>query len=235
MKEKILLYMIILSSTKKMDGIKSWSLNAGETCPGSRDPITKKINPVCEGCYAKSNRYSFKKVIETRSENKKGWKHDNWVDEFVKKIKNEKYFRWFDSGDAYCISLIKKIKEIIEKTPNTKHWLPTKSFNLPILKKYLDEIKELPNVCVRYSSPSIDGYWDKNIHGSTCIPLEKIDLLKNDPDVFICTAGKHTGIYKCNGCKACWDKNIKCIAYIAHGRRIKKLLNNINLPNSQIR
>jgi hypothetical protein len=41
--------MIHLSKAGKMP-CRSWSLQAGSTCPGSIDPKTKKPVDVCAGC-----------------------------------------------------------------------------------------------------------------------------------------------------------------------------------------
>jgi hypothetical protein len=43
--------MIKLSKTSKLDGILSWSLQALDTCPGSKDS-TGNLVPACQGCYA---------------------------------------------------------------------------------------------------------------------------------------------------------------------------------------
>jgi hypothetical protein len=45
-----------LSRTAKLDKIRSWSLEAGDTCFGS---IGAKA---CEGCYAKSGHYTWSNV-----------------------------------------------------------------------------------------------------------------------------------------------------------------------------
>ena len=145
--------MINLSKASKMPA-KSWSLQAGSTCPGSIDPFTKQPLPVCAGCYAKSGTYNFRDTKRVREENREDWKRAEWVDEMVSLLKNQKYFRWFDSGDVYHPALAFKIYLVMEKTPQVKHWLPTKSYNIPKIRAVLERMKTLNNVSVRYSSPS---------------------------------------------------------------------------------
>ena len=74
---------------------------------------------------------------------------------------------------------------------------------------------ELPNVAVRFSSDSIDGSHQKE-HGSTIIPHAI------GGSYTVCRAYDRGG--KCGDCRACWNKNIKRIAYVMHGRKAMKTL-----------
>ena len=56
-----------LSKTSKLDGIKSWSLQAIETCAGSIDPATGGLVPACQGCYAVGGNYVFPNVKAPRA------------------------------------------------------------------------------------------------------------------------------------------------------------------------
>ncbi len=113
-----------LSKTSKMPA-KSWSLPAWETCPGARS--SGKPAEACEGCYALTGAYQFPSTIKAREHNLEDWKKDDWCDAMVKAIGKDKYFRWFDSGDIYCMELAEKIIEVVRRTPDCKHWLPTRS------------------------------------------------------------------------------------------------------------
>ena len=200
--------MINLSKASKMPA-KSWSLQAGSTCPGSIDPFTKQPLPVCAGCYAKGGTYGFKNSKRVREENREDWKRAEWVDDMVALLKKQKYFRWFDSGDVYHPALAFKIFLVMQKTPQVQHWLPTKSYNIPKIRAVLDRMKTLDNVSVRYSSPSIIGEFNEE-HGSTVVSYA------DDPTAaFMCGAYERDG--KCGDCRACWDKSVKVVAYPAHG------------------
>jgi hypothetical protein len=206
--------MVALSSVGKMPG-KSWSLQAGETCPGSIDPISKQVLPVCDGCYAKAGNYVYSNVKAPREHNREDWKRAGWVADMVALLDNERYFRWFDSGDVYHPALAFKIYLVMQQTPWCNHWLPTKSYNIPRIRAILERMKELPNVSVRYSSPNVDGTLD-DIHGSTVIPSATYPTTATK----ICDSYERGG--KCGPCRACWSKEVKSVAYVAHGVKIKK-------------
>lgn len=205
---------ISMSKSSKMP-CRSWSLPALTTCPGAR---TKNGNlvPACAGCYATTGNYRYPNVIEPRKNNRLDWKRSDWVQDMISELDNDRYFRWFDSGDIYHVDLAKKIYSVMVSTPWVKHWLPTRSHKIPKIKVWLDLMQELPNVMVRYSSDSVNGEYGPE-HGSTIIP--SIDTVT---DATICRAYEQDK--KCMSCRACWDKNIKVIAYPAHG---KKMLSNI--------
>ena len=81
---------------------RSWSLEALTTCPASKDSNGDLV-PACRGCYATSGNYRFPNVKAPRLHNQDDWKHDDWVDAMVAELDNDRYFRWFDSGDMYHI------------------------------------------------------------------------------------------------------------------------------------
>lgn len=209
--------MIKLSQTSKLDGIKSWSLQARETCPGSFGSDGQLV-PACSGCYAAVGFYSYPKAKTVRQYNKEDWTRDDWVDDMVKALSNDRFFRWLDSGDLYALDLANKVYQVMLRTPGTKHWLPTRMHKFPKFKTVLAKMMALDNVTVRPSSDAIDGTFTPGVHGSTII---------QSPDdapagVTPCRAYDNGG--KCNGCRACWDKNVSVIGYSGHGMRMKKLI-----------
>ena len=207
--------MIVLSKASKMPA-KSWSLQAGSTCPGSIDPVTKQPLPVCAGCYAKDGMYNMPNVKTVREANREDWKRAEWVDEMVALLKKQKFFRWFDSGDVYHPALAFKIYLVMEKTPQVQHWLPTKSYNIPKIRAILERMKMLPNVVVRYSSPSITGEFNSD-HGSTVIAYA-------DDETAATVCGAYSRDGKCGDCRACWNKDVAVIAYPTHGRKMAKVI-----------
>jgi len=207
-----------LSNPSKMP-CKSWSLQAGETCPGSIDPTTKKPVEVCAGCYAKDGFYNMPGAIKVRDDNREDWKRDEWEDEMVAELETQRYFRWFDSGDCYHPRLAQKIYNVMLRTPWCKHWMPSKSYKIERIRVIFDLMKNLSNVSLRYSSDSINGQYDEE-HGSTVIPYADTPT-----NAKVCDAYERKG--KCGSCRACWDKTVDVIAYPAHGKRmmakVKKL------------
>lgn len=210
--------MIKLSVTSKLDGIRSWSLNALDTCPGSIESPGVLVD-ACKGCYATTGNYRFPNVKAPRESNKLDWTRINWVKDMVQALGNDRYFRWFDSGDMYSLGLAEKILEIMIQTPWVKHWLPTRMHKFPKFKLVLDQMQKLKNVSVRFSSDSITGEYIKKLHGSVIIPNSE-EVKKG---MFLCRAYESSGT--CNGCRACFDKSISVIAYPAHGKKMMKVIN----------
>jgi hypothetical protein len=209
--------MLHLSKAGKMP-CRSWSLQAGSTCPGSIDPKTKQPVEVCSGCYAKLGNYNYSHVKTPRENNRLDWIKPDWVDRMIAELDNDRYFRWFDSGDVYHPKLAEKIYLVMKNTPWVKHWLPTKSYKVAKIKPWLAKMKRLPNVTVRYSADSINGKYNR-VHGSTVIP--SIDYAIK---AFVCQSYKNDG--QCGPCRACWDKSIPVVAYVAHGVVLKSKLKN---------
>jgi len=210
---------------------RSWSLPALDTCPASKEwnEDAKKMVLVdaCGGCYATTGNYiRFPNVKNPRIHNKKDWKRANWVADMVESINlNDKYFRWFDSGDMYELRLAKKILEVMKLTPATEHWLPTRQHKYPKFHPTIDAMNALPNVIVRLSSDSIMGGIIAGNYTSTIIP----DPTYTTPEMTLCKAYENKA--KCGACRKCWDKYIKVIAYPSHGEKMDRLYKKKNLEN----
>lgn len=228
--------MIKLSKASKMP-CKSWSLQALDTCPGSKQKDGTLVD-ACKGCYATTGNYNFPNVKEPRLHNKEDWKRSDWVDEMVSLLSKEKYFRWFDSGDMYHHTLGHKILRVMIQTPHVQHWLPTRMHKFPKFQKILDAMETLDNVVVRKSSDSVTGGTIKGIHTSTIVPILIEDgkkrtisksLLKQytTPEMAVCPAYSNDG--KCGTCRSCWDKSVSVVAYPAHGKKMQKVINIITI------
>ena len=203
-----------ISKTSKMP-CKSWSLEALTTCPASFN-VEGDLVDACKGCYATTGFYLMKDSVNLREHNRNDWKREEWVAEMVYELRNQTYFRWFDSGDVAWLKLAKKIYQVCEQTPNVRHWLPTRMYKFPKFKAILDKLNKLPNVRVRFSSDSIEGDFT-NAHASTIIPYANTPV-----EAFICEAYSRGG--KCGDCRACWHKDIPMIAYVAHGMKMNKII-----------
>lgn len=206
-----------LSVTSKLDGIRSWSLNALDTCPGSIAAPGELVD-ACKGCYATQGNYRFSNVKAPRDHNKRDWQRIEWCDDMVAELARDSHFRWFDSGDMYTLALAEKILEVMQRTPWVKHWLPTRMHKFPKFREVLTRMQSLPNVAVRFSSDSVTGQYTKGLHGSVIIP----DASHAKRGMTLCRAYEHEG--KCNGCRACYDKKVKVIAYPAHGKTMAKVI-----------
>lgn len=205
-----------ISRTSKLDGVRSWSLEARKTCPGATDSDGKLV-PACAGCYATTGNYRFANVKAPREENRQDWKRADWVGDMVAALRNDRYFRWFDSGDVYALPLALKILAVMEQTPHCQHWLPTRMHKFPKFAPVLAAMEALPNVVVRRSSDSVTGEFTTGLHGSTILPD-----MEAPQGVTLCHAATNDG--KCGPCRACYDKSNAVIGYVAHGRTMAKVV-----------
>ncbi len=206
-----------ISRVTKLDGIWSWSLPALATCPGARYKDGTVVD-VCQYCYALQGHYHMPNVKAAREHNQQDWKRDDWVADMIAKLDTQRYFRWFDSGDIYHPRLALKILEVVRGTPWCHHWIPTRSHKIERINKILKWIAAEPNAVVRHSGDEIDSAEVLGPHASVVV---------TSPDdapegVHVCPAYQHKPA-KCNGCRACWDKNAATVAYPLHGRRVIKL------------
>ena len=208
--------MLKLSKTSKLDNIMSWSLAALDTCPGSVKADGTLVD-ACSGCYATTGFYNFGGTKALRVDNKQDWKRDGFIGDFIAALKKQKYFRWFDSGDLYSVQLAEKIYQIMVNTPQVQHWLPTRMAKFAKYKDILDKMAALPNVKVRFSSDSITGEYTPGVHGSVIIPSAD----QADAHVTVCRAYENDG--KCNGCRACYSKDVDVVAYPQHGKKMAKV------------
>lgn len=208
-----------LSKASKMP-CRSWSLQALDTCPASIGTDGELVD-ACKGCYATDGNYRFSSVKAPRLHNREDWKQADWVDAMVAELDNDRYFRWFDSGDMYSLKLAEKIYAVMLATPWTRHWLPTRMHKFAKFADILAKMEALPNVVVRLSSDSINGDIIDGATTSTIIPT----ISHRKPKMTICEAYEREG--KCATCRACWDKNVEVVAYVAHGRKMAKQIKDL--------
>lgn len=208
--------MIKLSKTSKLDGILSWSLQAIDTCPGSIDTVNGGLVPACQGCYATTGNYNYPNVKAPRISNKEDWQRSEWVNEMIVALDSSRYFRWLDSGDIYSVDLAEKVFQVMKATPWCNHWLPTRMYKFPKFAKVLNKMQALPNVVVRFSSDSVTG---EIVPGQTTSTIFSGDV---PTGAIECKAYQHAG--KCNGCRACYSKDVQVIAYKAHGVKMAKVI-----------
>lgn len=205
-----------ISITSKLDGIRSWSLQAIDTCPGSIASPGELVD-ACKGCYATTGNYRYPNVKAPREFNKTDWQRLEWADDMVAELEKDRFFRWFDSGDVYSLALAEKMLEVMQRTPWCKHWLPTRMYKFPKFRNVLTRMQALPNVSVRFSSDSVMGEYIPGTHGSVIVPDASFKTKAQ-----LCKAYEHGG--KCNKCRACWDKSVPVIAYPAHGQKMGKVI-----------
>jgi hypothetical protein len=189
-----------LSKPSKMPGW-SYGLPAKECKTGGKLQNVK--GSTCYDCYALKGCYVFKVVQNAQYYRLKAIKNRKWVQAMAMQINNKKSkeFRWHDSGDIQDLKHLAKIFKVCKLTPEIKHWLPTRE---AWVKKFIPAAPA--NLNIRFSMPMIDqeaaGGWDNT---STVV---------TDKTKANCPAPQQGN--ECKDCRACWDKSIKNIAYLAH-------------------
>ena len=187
-----------LSAPSKMPG-PAYNLPATECITGAK--LVQIPGSVCAGCYALKGRYRFSNVRLALARRLESLKHPRWIEAMVTLIHGEPWFRWHDSGDLQSAWHLKRIFEVCNRTPDTKHWLPTREARFLSL---MDPDIVPPNLIIRMSSHMIDQgpvkFWPwtstVSTRDSTC-PAR----LQNN---------------KCKDCRACWDRSVSNVTYPKH-------------------
>ena len=187
-----------LSAPNKMPG-PSINLPAWNCITGLKLQAVK--NSVCAGCYAMKGRYRFPNVREAIDRRLAALTDPRWVDAMVTLVKGQPWFRWHDSGDIQSPDHLKNIFEVCNRTPETRHWMPTREVKF---LKLMDPDVVPKNLIIRISSHLIDQGpvkhwpWTSTVvtSGKTCPAAEQGN--------------------KCKECRACWDRSVKNVAYGKH-------------------
>ena len=187
-----------LSKPSKMPGF-SIGIPAKECKTGAK--LRKIKGSVCYGCYALKGCYVFPDVQAAQYKRLKSIKKKRWIEAMAHQInsKKVKFFRWHDSGDVQNLEHLNKIYEVCKLSPTVKHWMPTREAWIS------DHVTRAPdNLIIRFSMPMVNqapaGSWPNT---STVVTSGAT-----------CPAPSQGG--KCKECRACWNHNIKNVAYGKH-------------------
>lgn len=228
-----------LSQTSKMP-CKSFPLPPGATCPAGSKAVKTDPYSVCQVCYAKTGRQAMPRIAAgkknrldlLRKAMRSKTARDRWVGEMVGSIERQgPYFRWHDSGDIFKPEYLDLIVEIINQTPGTQHWIPTKQE--AFVKDWVSKhgVDALPvNMCVRISAMRINDEKDQPA------PFTASSVFIAEPPAgsFGCPAtwdprhimkhGRRTKTKAgpsieptCGSCRACWDRGVPQVCYRYHG------------------
>tara|TARA_R100001594_G_scaffold92853_1_gene127176 strand:- start:1285 stop:2010 length:726 start_codon:yes stop_codon:yes gene_type:complete len=229
-----------ISKTSKMPS-ESWSTRAWDTCPAKINLKTREVDDACKTCYARFGHYRMPTVEKAREHNERAWKDDIFVPYMVNYLEPHRLFRWFDSGDMYHIRLAEKIYEVCKQTEWCRHWIPTRMYKIDKFKDVIDRLNNLPNVVVRFSSPSIVGEVIEGRYTSTIIPSK--DYKTKAKVCYAYLTDKKGRVWRaedkerltkeqireqdfghCGTCRSCWSKEEQTIAYVGHGQVMKSVL-----------
>ena len=199
-----------LSNPSKMPAF-GWGISAKHCKTGAK--LAKVKGTICHSCYALKGRYVFKNVFNAHEVRRKAIELNEWVDYMAELLtqkyknidKSKRYHRWFDAGDIQSFGHLMKIFEVCELTPNIKHWLATREYQ--IIKDI--DVKDVPkNLFLRVSAIKIDSQppsfwkWTSGVH------KDKKAIGRE------CPAYKQDG--ECKDCRACWSRSIKQVSYKEH-------------------
>jgi len=200
-----------LTNASKMPS-KSFSLPARKTCPIG-DVLADCAGTVCHGCYAMKGRYAMQNTINAQARRLAildrvlvdDDARADWISAMTFLVKRQGgYFRWHDSGDIFSQDYLDLILDIVELTPNVKHWIPTKEIGL--ISKNRERIESLPNLIVRVSDFLVgtSGRKCRSFHSSSVNAKSGVQ----------CRAYERDG--NCGGCRKCWNREIQNIDYKKH-------------------
>jgi hypothetical protein len=190
-----------LTRTSKMPGY-TYSLPAWECKTGSK--LRKIPGTPCFGCYAMKGNYTrYPNIKKAQYRRLKSLEDQRWVQAMTVLVTGFEVFRWHDAGDIQSVDHLRKIFEVCNNTPGTRHWLPTQE------RAFLMAIDpgEVPaNLVIRLSSSKINGgepnAWT---HSSSVV---------TDDAQRTCPAPDQGG--KCGSCRACWSPAVKHVKYGKH-------------------
>jgi hypothetical protein len=203
-----------LSSPSKMP-CHSYNLPAIECKTGSK--LVKVKGSTCYKCYALKGRYRFNNVKDAMYLRFNTIDKQMWTEAMVLEIaimEDSGYIRWHDSGDVQDVEHLDRIVNIAKWLPNIKFWLPTREY------KIVDDYsKSVPsNLAIRFSAHMIDSIKEVSNKELNSITVKDESTFKNMnlTNANICHATRKDSTHKCESCRACWDTNVKTVAYLLH-------------------
>ncbi len=210
-----------LTQTSKMP-CKSISLPTEACQTGFR--MAKIPGSICSSCYADKGFYAmyantikpaqFARWDAVMQAIESAEQAALWVDSMVTLIGSDPYFRWHDSGDLQGIHHLNLIVLVARRTPNCRHWLPTREYGM--VKEYINVFGKgaIPeNLTIRLSAmypdepvripaslAGVPGITASNVHDKT------------NPVGETCKAPDQGG--ECRDCRACWTDTV--VSYKLH-------------------
>ena len=219
--EEALAITMPLSVTSKMP-CKSYSLPSAMCHTGA---VLKNVKgATCSACYTyKYQRYQH--VIPLQLKRMKAVCNKRWVEAMVIVLKHEgnSYFRWHDSGDIQGQWHLNQILDVVRRTPDVQHWLPTLETRQLIrwVNKH-GKFNQFPNLVIRLSTPMVDGRPDEALAKrlgitNSSVTKDKTQWDKSIPELEhsdYCLAKKQDG--HCMECRKCWNPEQQLITYLKH-------------------
>jgi hypothetical protein len=185
---------------------------AGKACPWS---TTEGEDSICGSCYAQKGNYRYI-AVENAAQVRYTWTLEalrspegmsRWVETMVSAIEatGTRYFRWHDSGDIFSPVYAHMMLQVIQRTPDVAHWIPTRAYRAPWVA-ILRMIAAEPNATLRPSAlhfnelpPVINGLHAgsgaSNAHSNCPAPSQE---------------------NACQDCRKCWNDKQTVVMYHKH-------------------
>jgi len=204
-----------LSNPSKMPGY-AFGFSATKCITGSK--LRAVAGSVCSDCYACKECYVFtsvKHAHQVRFENLTRAIVDveyreTWVDAMVRLIARRPWFRWHDSGDLQSVDHLVLIAEVCKRTPDVRHWLPTREYRM--VAEYLATFVKPENLVIRVSAHMVGDHRPAAAfaqkHGVVASGVSESEAGKTCP-------ARDQG-NECGECRACWDPNVPLVIYPLH-------------------
>ena len=190
-----------LSKPNKMPG-PSINLPAVACITGAK--LVKVKGSTCSGCYALKGRYRFQNVKDAMQRRLDRLHDPRWVEAMVTLIDQQPWFRWHDSGDLQSVQHLKNIFEVCNRTPKTRHRLPTRAARF---LKLMDPAVVPENLKIVLS----DHMNDQRV-APTWWPYTS--GVSTSHEAVTCPASKQGN--KCVLCRKCWERDTKRVIYGKH-------------------
>jgi len=175
--------------------------------------LRKIAGSVCSKCYARKGRYVFPNVRAAMERRFAALDHPEWVPIMARAIngletgpKGSGFFRWHDSGDLQDLQHLERIADVCRKTPDVRHWLPTKEYGL-IRGALRNGFQVPPNLVIRVSAPMVDS-------APPVLAGLPTSTVSTDKAAATCLAYTRKGV--CGPCRACWSPVVENVIYPAH-------------------
>ena len=176
--------------------------------------MAKHSGTVCNLCYARKGFYSEDHVQRALHRRKERVKDPRWMDAMVFLLKDERYFRWFDTGDLLGLWHLYMIVEVCRRTPHCRHWLATREYG--IVKEFVQRNDIPENLNIRVSADPIDqNHQQTPIQGCTVSTVSTVPMkdAHNCPASFGPFSKRSCELANC---RACWDRSVHRVNYRLH-------------------
>ena len=208
-----------LGFPSKMPGT-SYGIPAAACKVGAK--LAKVEGSTCSGCYALKNNYAYPSVKVAQDRRLAGLDHPQWAEAMVfllrkahgldggkpnRRVRATGWHRWHDSGDLQSRGHLAAICQIARRTPELRHWLPTREAGL--VAAFLRDGGTIPeNLIIRMSATMVDGAPSRAFQHTSTVHA------KAAPVGHVCPAPAQGN--ECGACRACWSHEVSNVSYHVH-------------------